>query len=112
MTATLALLFLLLFGHAVADWGLQPGELSRAKRSFLPEGAGLPWVWALSMHSMIHAGFVFLFTFSLLLGVLEFVTHWLTDLAKCHGRIGLKTDQAIHVGCKVAWVALIIMGVA
>jgi hypothetical protein len=36
----------------------------------------------------------------------EFVIHFLTDDAKCMGRLTLNQDQAIHIACKVAWFAI------
>lgn len=97
------LLFLLVCAHALADYPLQGDFLARAKnrRDPLP---GMPWYHALGAHAAIHAGFVALLTGSVWLGLAEFVAHAATDHAKCAGRIGFDTDQAIHVACKVAWV--------
>lgn len=40
------------------------------------------------------------------LGVAEFAAHAITDDTKCRGRLTFNQDQAIHVACKVAWVAI------
>ena len=104
MTYFTVLLFVLLLWHALADYPLQGDFLAKAKNRLAPI-AGVPWWQALAAHSMIHAGGVALITGSLWLGVAEFVVHFITDDAKCRGRIGFNTDQLIHVACKVAWAA-------
>lgn len=99
-------LALLIFAHALADYPLQGDFLSKAKNHTAPI-PGVPWYQALFAHSAIHAGFVGIITGSLWLGLAEFVAHAATDRAKCAGRIGFDTDQAIHVWCKVMWVVLL-----
>lgn len=99
----LYLLFLLLFCHALADYPLQGDFLAKAKNRYAPI-PGVPWWQALSAHSAIHAGFVTCVTGSVLLGVVEFVVHFLTDNAKCAGRLSYNQDQAIHVISKVFYV--------
>src|SRR3546814_8832760 len=64
---------------------------------------GFPWWQALGAHSVIHAGFVGVITGSLWLALAEAVAHFITDDLKCRGKIGLNTDQTIHVACKFAW---------
>lgn len=96
------LLFLLLVGHALADYPLQGEFLATAKDRNTSIGA-IFWPHALTAHALIHAGFVAVLTGSVWLGLGEFVTHWLTDRMKCERVIGLNTDQAIHIGCKVVW---------
>ena len=43
-----------------------------------------------------------LFTGIWWLGAFEVVIHWLTDDAKCHGKLTFNQDQAIHILCKLA----------
>lgn len=105
------ILALLIVGHAIADYPLQGDFLARAKNHTAPI-EGVPWYQALLAHSAIHAGFVGIITGSIWLGFAEFIIHAATDRAKCSGRISYNTDQAIHVGCKVAWAALIAAGIA
>lgn len=100
-------LALMIFAHALADYPLQGDFLARAKNHTAPI-CGVPWYHALCAHCTIHAGFVGIITGSLVLGIAEFVVHAATDFAKCSGRISYNTDQAIHIGCKVLWAALII----
>lgn len=107
----LFILFWLLVGHALCDYPLQGDWLSRAKNPALSLVPGESiWIGALSCHAMIHAGAVALVTQSLFLGALEFVAHFVIDLAKCGGRLSYNADQTLHVLCKLAWCALLIAG--
>lgn len=96
------LLGLLIFAHALADYPLQGEFLARAKNRCNPI-PGFPWWQALGAHAVIHAGFVGMLTNSVGLAIAELCVHFFTDDLKCRGRIGLNTDQAIHVGCKIVW---------
>lgn len=100
-----ALLLLLLAGHALCDYPLQGAFLARAKRRHTAIGARI-WPHALAAHSLIHGGMVAALTGSFWLGVAETTIHAATDWAKCEGKIGFRTDQAVHVCCKLAWFAL------
>lgn len=105
MTPGLTMFGALLVGHALADYPLQGDFLARAKNRTAPI-PGIPWQQALGWHAVIHGGAVGLITGVWWLGVLETVIHAVTDDAKCRGKIGFNTDQAIHVACKVLWVAI------
>jgi len=102
------LFFCLVIGHFVMDFPLQ-GDAVAAQKSPLPGARNealakaVPWPYWMTAHALMHGGTVMLVTGSLLLGVLETALHWVTDLAKCYRKIGIHTDQAIHLGCKVAW---------
>ncbi|BCX49536.1 hypothetical protein HAHE_34440 [Haloferula helveola] len=107
--------FALLIGHAVADFALQGEFLAVAKNRHAelskffgesPAPKGI-WIYALGAHSLIHAGAVWLITGSVALGLLEFVLHWVIDFAKCEGWTGFKTDQFLHVACKIAYAVMI-----
>lgn len=103
LTAFFQLLFWLIVGHAVADWtGIQGQFLSDAKNRHTPVGEHL-WGWGLFYHSMIHGGAVAYMTGSIELGLAEAVIHGITDALKCEGKIGIHTDQAIHIACKIIW---------
>jgi len=97
---------LLVVGHFVADYPLQGEFLAKAKcRSCgIP---GVPWYQALGAHAAIHGGAVGIVTGSVTVGIAEFLVHALIDDRKCAGRITFDQDQALHLGCKAAWVALI-----
>ncbi|MDA1371873.1 MAG: DUF3307 domain-containing protein [Proteobacteria bacterium] len=106
------ILFLLLFGHAMADFVLQPEAMGYGKnrndKIHDMEHSLFPvwWYW-LTAHSLVHGGVVYLITNSLLLGIVETVIHWITDFSKCEGWITMHQDQAIHIGCKLAYGFLI-----
>jgi hypothetical protein len=99
------LLFLLLAGHALADYPLQGQYLATGKNRHTDLGRSI-WPHALAAHSLIHGGVVALLTGSVLLGLAETMAHAVTDWLKCEGKIGFNTDQAIHVACKLAWTAV------
>lgn len=101
------LLFLLIVGHALADFPLQPSFLAESKNRYSRLGT-IPWPYALSAHALIHGGFVAVLTGSAVLGVAETVSHWITDWTKCEDRIGLAADQVIHIACKGVWVLAVL----
>ncbi len=105
-------LFMLLVGHALADFVLQPeamgygknrnSEIHNKEQSLFPH-----WMYWMTGHSLIHGGMVFLITGNVLLGLIETVSHWVVDFLKCEGRLTLHQDQAIHVAFKVAYAAMV-----
>lgn len=99
------ILFWLLVGHAVCDFPLQGNFLSKAKNHTMPI-PGISWIYGLFMHALIHAGMVAMITGSGFLAGIELVIHMFTDFLKCHGAISFKTDQIIHILCKVLYVGL------
>ena len=103
------LLILLLVGHALADYPLQGDFLAKAKFGTIP---GIPGWYALAMHSLIHAGFVLWFTGSITLTGIEFGAHALIDTLKINNRISFMVDQALHIACKLGYVAAVFYGAA
>lgn len=95
---------LLMAGHFVADYPLQGDFLANAKQK------GPLRLWHLFGHSAIHGGAVGLTTGSLALGLAETAVHMAIDEAKTRGFTTFAQDQALHVFCKAAWVAIIAMG--
>src|SRR5205814_4839648 len=93
---TATMLFLLLAGHASADYPLQGQCLAEGKNRHTALGK-VYWPHALAAHSIIHSGFVTAITGSAALGVAEAVVHGVTDWVKCESRISLNMDQAIHI---------------
>lgn len=109
-------LFAFLVLHALADFGLQGPFLARAKhrRADLSEYFGeevppLVWVHVLTAHALMHAGGVWLVSGSVVLGAAELVLHWVIDLAKGEGKFGFQVDQALHIACKIAYVAALFL---
>jgi hypothetical protein len=103
LAAAAVLLALLLIGHAVADSLLQPPWLSIRKR----ESDWTVRLQALALHGAAHALPVALITQQPLLAILELFAHPLIDDLKARGMYGLKTDQLLHVACKVLWIVLL-----
>lgn len=103
-----AVLLLLVFAHALADYPLQGPFLSEAKNRNTALGK-LFWPHALGAHAVIHGGFVLLITGLPVLMLAEVVIHALTDWLKCENRISLHIDQATHLACKLAWACIYIL---
>lgn len=102
-------IFALLVGaHFLADYPLQGDFLARGKNRTAPI-SGVPFWHPLAAHSAIHGLFVGVITGSLILAIAETVIHAATDDAKCRGLFGYSVDQAIHLGCKAAWVLFLVM---
>ena len=101
-------IFMLIFGHALADFVLQPEAMGYGKnrndkihakeRSLFPV-----WYYRLT----VHGGIVYVITGNIWLGLLETLVHWITDFTKNEGWIGMHQDQGIHIGCKIAYAFLL-----
>jgi hypothetical protein len=104
-----ALFFAFAIVHALADFPLQGDYLAKVKQR---AGASSfhEWFMALTAHSLIHAGGVWVITGSVLYGLAEFVLHWVIDFGKGEGRYGFIADQLLHLGCKVVFVILMAAG--
>lgn len=96
---------LLVFLHFLADFPLQ-GEYIATNKD--PASGNPNWIWIMSAHCTIHAGFVLLVTGSVLLFLLELVTHFAVDIAKCKSLIGFTTDQALHLISKFIWLTVLL----
>jgi hypothetical protein len=115
------ILFYLLAGHALMDFGLQSESmaLEKSRHSKTQLQKEVPWYYWLTAHSLLHGGAVAVITQSLGLGITqslglgiaETVCHWVIDFAKCEKRTNIHVDQALHVACKLIWYALIVNGV-
>lgn len=105
-------LFLLIAGHALADFPLQGDFIAKGKNRHTPTTAppGQKWqpVWplVLSAHGLIHGGVVALVTGIWWLGALEAVAHAVIDFGKCEAKYGIYTDQGLHMLCKLVWFAI------
>lgn len=109
MSEALTLLLALIAAHALCDYPLQGDFLSRAKNRAAPI-PGVPWYQAMAAHAAIHAGAVALLTGSVWLALAEFAAHAVIDDLKCRGRLSFNADQALHLACKVLWVAILYGG--
>ena len=107
--------FLLIAGHALADFAFQTEWVATNKNrnirlSFPPaERAKMQVIWPylLTAHSFHHGLIVYLISQSFPLGLVETALHWVTDFGKCERWYGFHTDQIIHIGTKFLYVALI-----
>lgn len=104
-----SLFFAFLVVHVLADFPLQGDYLARQKVR-RDATSRTDWLIALSAHSVIQAGGVWLLSGSLLLGMAEFVLHWLIDLAKGEGKFGIVVDQCLHLSCKLVYVLILYYG--
>ena len=100
-------LFLLVFSHFLVDFGLQSSFIANGKDRTKPL-PGVPWYHPMTAHCVMHGGGVYFATGSVTLGCLETVVHFAIDDSKCMGRFGWNADLALHLGCKVLWLALLI----
>lgn len=105
-------LFLLVVGHALGDFVLQPEAMGYGKnrndKIHNKEHSLFPhWYYWMTAHALVHGGIVYLITDSLMLGCIETAIHWVTDFSKCEGWIGIDLDQGIHIACKVAYAVIL-----
>ncbi|MFM2168585.1 MAG: hypothetical protein RIS79_2956 [Verrucomicrobiota bacterium] len=103
--------FLLCMGHALMDYPLQGEFLAQCKnRHYLVQRANPsrpPSIWIICMtsHCLLHAAAVWLITGCVILAGVEFVLHFVIDVAKCEGVTSFNQDQLLHFGCKAVYVA-------
>lgn len=94
------LLFLLMFGHYLADYSLQTAAMQQAKNATKnPKEIWLPVMFG---HCFIHAGFVFIITGKLWLALYELTVHFIVDDLKCRGKLddgafAFAKDQVLHI---------------
>lgn len=106
--------WLLLCLHALADYALQSDSMARGKnRNIKPDPKSIPpgqapvdvWPYWLASHALIH-GLAVSVVVGNALGLAEFVSHLAIDWCKCNNRTTIHQDQALHIACKVVWVAI------
>lgn len=105
MAEILQLTLFLLAAHWVADYPLQGDFLAKAKAD------GPLRAYHLIAHAGIHGCAVAIVTGSVWLGLIEWAMHTCIDEAKVKGKTGFATDQALHIICKITYVALVVKGV-
>lgn len=100
-----ALLFWLTVGHALGDYAFQTDFVARTKCR--GHGvAGMPFLFPLLAHALIHGAAVALCTGSVPLGLAETAAHAAIDHGKAGRRFGTSTDQLLHLACKLLWAGL------
>ena len=65
------------------------------------------WIHALTAHSLIHAGAVWIVLGIPAFAFAEFVLHWVIDFFKGRGCFGFNADQLLHYSCKATYVAIL-----
>ncbi len=117
--AALLLFFAMIIGHAIADYPMQGAFLAKAKDRYSDSGQlfgeshppkGL-WIHALTAHSLVHAGAIWLITGSPLLAAIETLLHWFIDFAKCEGWTSFTIDQLLHIVCKAIYAIILSFGI-
>jgi hypothetical protein len=98
----LAVFFVMLFWHALADFPLQGDFLSKAKNPVKPL-PGIDNTLAMQYHCFIQAFGVWLITGNWFLASSEYVMHGIIDHLKCNDVISFRNDQYLHIACKVLW---------
>lgn len=115
----LLLFWAYLLGHALADFPLQGeflafGKDRHADLSAITGGKKWPkgiWLYCLTIHSLVHAAMVWIVSGSVVLSLVEFVVHWVIDLAKNEEITNFYTDQALHIACKALYAILFLAGI-
>lgn len=102
MNEAMMMLVLLIGAHGFFDYAGQGDFMAKAKSRVAPIPT-VPWQQVLFSHAMIHGAAVAWITGLWWLAIPEAAIHFLTDDAKCRGKISYHTDQAIHYACKLAW---------
>ncbi|WP_246763294.1 DUF3307 domain-containing protein [Rhizobium sp. 007] len=97
------LALILLGAHWLCDYPLQGQFLSDAKQS------GPLRVYHLIAHSGIQGAGVAVVTGSVWLGLLEWMAHAMIDEAKVRGKTTFAQDQALHIACKIVWLAYLVL---
>ena len=115
MVPALVTFLWLCFAHCIADYGLQSNFMAIAKSRHTDLGKQF-WKTVLSAHSATHGGSVAIVLHLLcglswnvvtIFGVAEFIVHFVIDFCKCEDWYNFHVDQALHIGCKVLWVAIV-----
>jgi hypothetical protein len=101
MEAMLMLAVLLLGAHWVCDYPLQGDFLANAKFN------GPLRFYHLVAHAGIHGSSVALVTGNVWLGLAEWLAHTSIDELKVKGKTSFALDQALHIICKVVWLAIV-----
>lgn len=101
------LLLVLLLVHFAIDLQFQSEFVAKNKHRRMNEGF-VPWYYVMTSHVACHALAVG-WLLNPLYGALEFVCHFAIDVAKCEGYTNIHVDQGLHVACKVAWVAALLL---
>lgn len=101
------LLIALIGAHCFLDYAGQGDFMAKAKNPASPI-PGVPWIPVMAAHCAMHGAAVALLTGVWWLFFSEALAHFVTDVAKCQGKLSFAADQIIHIGCKIIWVIPIV----
>ena len=103
-------LFLLLVGHALADFSLQSDVMAKLKNrrnkpDWIPEGQKYvpTWFYWLMAHSLIHGGVVYVVTYNVWFSIIETIMHGVIDFLKCENITNPHIDQFLHFIIKIIY---------
>jgi hypothetical protein len=96
------MLIALIGAHCFFDYAGQGDFMAKAKNRAAPI-PGVPFWQPLTAHAAVHGAAAALITGIWWVFLAEGLIHWVTDDAKCRGRISYNVDQLIHVLCKGLW---------
>jgi hypothetical protein len=103
-----SVLWMLLVGHAVADYPLQSDSMAIGKNKRLNLAyREVPWYYWMASHALVHGGAVTIMTGSVYLGFAECLLHFVIDVLKCEKITTIHIDQFLHVACKVVWAGVV-----
>jgi hypothetical protein len=104
--------WLLITVHFICDYPLQGEWLAKAKNHKLNLVPGqVIWPHCLFGHASIHALPVAILTSSVWIGLIELITHMITDYLKCDGKLTYNQDQFIHISLKIIYAAIVVWSV-
>jgi hypothetical protein len=109
MHTFISMLFLLVAGHAVADFPLQGDMVAtqKSRHSNHPIQQHVPWFYWMGAHALSHGLVVALVTGSACLGMCETALHFAIDFGKCEKWFSIHVDQTLHIVCKITWIMLL-----
>lgn len=99
--AVMTMALMLIGAHWVCDYPLQGEFLATAKFK------GPLRSYHLIAHAGIHGAAVALVTGNVFIGLAEWATHTVIDELKVRGKTSFAIDQALHVVCKLIWLAIL-----
>lgn len=98
-------LWYMVVAHFAIDFPFQ-GDTTAVQKNRHTDNAlakAVPWYYWMTAHALMHGAAVGFITGYVLIGVLEALVHFGIDTLKCDRRIGIHTDQGLHLAFKVAW---------
>jgi len=107
------LLFLLMCAHFVGDFVFQTDTMVSYKNpnnmpvTFAGKRRKYWWKYFMTAHASTQALLVIAVTGNVMLGMFEFVLHFVIDYGKCMKKYGVLEDQFLHLLTKLGYVILV-----